>query len=308
MKGQTVGHHEPLDREEPMSLMDSKVTLPTPLLEADWLASHLADPDLRVLDATVHVKVFPIPRIKSGRGDWRRAHIPGAVFADLKKLSDPKKRSYTFTLPTAEHFSTAMAEIGIGVDSRVVIYDSRQNMWAARLWWMLRYFGFDNAAVLNGGWTAWQRGGHPVCSKPCTYPSAQPFTPRVRQDLMVDKQAVLAAIDDPAVSIVSALGRRQHRGERNEYRRRGHIPGATNVTAWEILDRESQRYRPTEELQERFGEILEADRVITYCGSGIAAASDALALHLLGQTKVAIYDGGLVEWNADRSLPLELGE
>ena len=90
--------------------------------------------------------------------------------------------------------------------------------------------------------------------------------------------------------------------------RKAHIPGARNVTAWEILDRESQRYRSPKELEERFGTILEADRVITYCGSGIAAASDALALHLLGHPRVAVYDGGLVEWNADRSLPLELGE
>jgi len=293
-----------------MNPIDSEVSvsLPTPLLEAEWLASHLDDPNLRILDATVHVKLFPFPRIKSGRTKWKRGHIPGTAFADLKKLSDPNKRSYTFTLPTAEHFSAAMGEIGIGADSQVVIYDSRQNMWAARLWWMLRYFGFDNAAVLNGGWTAWQRGDHPVCLKPCTYPPAQPFAPQTRQNLVVDKQGVLAAIDDPDACIVSALGRRQHHGERNEYRRRGHIPGARNVTAWEILDRESQRYRSLEELEERFGTILEADRVVTYCGSGIAAASDALALHLLGHPKVAMYDGGLVEWNADRSLPLELGE
>jgi thiosulfate/3-mercaptopyruvate sulfurtransferase len=174
------------------------------------------------------------------------------------------------------------------------------------MWWMLRYFGFDNAAVLNGGWTAWLRGGHPVCSRPCSYPAARPFKANVRAEMAVDKHDVLDAIADPDTCIVGALGRRQHRGERNEFLRRGHIPGARNVTAWEILDRETQRYRPVPELAEKFGEILASDRVITYCGSGIAAASDALVLHLLGHPNVAIYNGGLVEWNLNR-LPLELG-
>lgn len=283
-------------------------TLPTPLVEADWLAACLGDPELRILDATVYVKYFPFPRVVSDRRGWKRAHIPGAAFADLKKLCEPGKRAYTFTLPSSGYFAARMAELGVGADSKVVVYDSRQNMWAARVWWMLRYFGFDNAAVLNGGWTAWQQGGHAVCSRACAYPEALPFEPRVRPELAVDKRTVLDAIEDSSTCIVSALGRRQHRGERNEYRRRGHIPGARNVTAWEILERETQRYRPLEELRAKFGSILESDRIITYCGSGIAASSDFLALHLLGHPNVAVYDGGLVEWNSDPSLPLELGD
>lgn len=281
---------------------------PSPLVQADWLASHLGDPDLRIFDATVHVRTLPLPFIRSGRREWKRSHIPGAAFADLRKLSEPTRPSYTFTLPSAEFFAGEMARLGVGSDSRVVVYDSRQNMWAARLWWMLRYFGFDNAHVLDGGWIAWRNGRHPECSKPCAYPPAEPFSPRPREELTVSKQDILAAIDSSETCIVSALGRRQHRGERNEYRRRGHIPGAKNVTAWEILDRDSQKYRPVPELEERFGPVLDAERIIVYCGSGAAASSDALVLHLLGHPRVAIYEGGLVEWCADRSLPLELGD
>jgi len=279
-----------------------------PLVESDWLASRLGDPDLRVLDATIHVRTLPFPFIRSGKREWKRSHIPGAAFADLRKLSEPTKRSYTFTLPSASHFAEEMARLGVGADSRVVVYDSRHNMWAARLWWMLRYFGFDNASVLNGGWAAWQKGGHPECSKSCAYPPAKPFSPQPRPELVVGKQEMIAATECSRTCIVSALGRRQHRGERNEYRRRGHIPGARNVTAWEILDRDTLQYRSKAELLDRFGTILDAERIITYCGSGIAASSDALALHHLGHSNVAIYDGGLVEWNADRTLPLELGE
>jgi len=279
----------------------------SPLVDADWLHAHLEDPDLRIVDATVHIKLRPFPRLKSGRTGWKRSHIPGATFADLRKLSDPTKRAYTFTMPSPEWFAEQMGKLGIGNDTRVVLYDARENMWAARLWWMLRAFGFDNAAVLNGGWSAWQRGGRPTCSQPCAY-APTTFTPRLVPGLIVGKDEVLAALDDPTTCIVNALGRRQHRGETREYRRRGHIPGARNVTAWEILDRDTQCYRPPKELERRFGSILEAERIITYCGAGIAASSDALALHLLGHRNVAVYDGSLIEWCADKSLPLELGE
>jgi thiosulfate/3-mercaptopyruvate sulfurtransferase len=278
-----------------------------PLVEPSWLEKHLGDPDLRVVDATVQVKPWPFPRVRSGIRGFKRSHIPGAAFADLLELSDPDVPSYTFTMPTAERFAEYMGRLGIGDGMRVVLYDARENMWAARLWWMFRTFGFDNAAVLNGGWKAWRLEDRTISSKPCKY-SSPTFTPRLRIGLVASKKEVLISIDDPATCIVSALGRRQHRGERNEYGRRGHIPGARNVTAWEIIDRETMRYRPIEELRELFQPMLEAQRVITYCGGGIASSSDAFILHVLGHRNVAVYDGGLIEWCADRELPLELGE
>ncbi|MBW7469482.1 sulfurtransferase [Marinobacter sp. M216] len=278
-----------------------------PLVEPEWLEKHLDDPDLRIVDATVQVKLWPFPHVRSGRRGFKRGHIPGATFADLLKISDPQRPSYTFTMPTAERFADHMGRLGIGNGTRVVLYDGRENMWAARLWWMLRTFGFDDAAVLNGGWKAWRLEDRPVSSKPCEYPATR-FTPHVRPELIVGKEEVLTAIEDPTTCIVNALGRRQHRGERKEYGGRGHIPGAKNVTAWEILDRKTMRYRPAEELRELFRPMLEAERVITYCGGGIASSSDAFILHLLGHPNVAVYDGGLIEWSADRSLPLELGE
>lgn len=130
-------------------------------------------------------------------------------------------------------------------------------------------------------------------------------------DGLADRAAAdqLAVIGDAKTCIVCALGRRQYRGERREYgRRRGHIPGAYNVSAWRIIDRRAQRYRPPDELRELFGDVLDAERIITYCGGGIAAASDAFALRLVGHPNVAVYDGGLIEWSADRRLPLELSD
>jgi len=277
-----------------------------PLVEPEWLEKHLDDSSLQIVDATVQIKLWPFPRVRSGARQFKRGHIPGAAFADLLTISDPNSPSYTFTMPTPEHFAAHMSQLGIGDGVRVVLYDARENMWAARLWWMLRYFGFDNAVVLNGGWKAWRLENRPVSKGPACNSSAT-FVAQVRPELLVSKEAVLKAIGDTGTCIVSALGRRQHRGERNEYGRPGHIPGAKNVTAWEILDRETMRYRPMEELRERFRPVLEADKVITYCGGGVAASSDAFILHLLGHRNVAVYDGGLIEWCADRSMPLELG-
>lgn len=277
------------------------------LVSAQWLAQHLEDPKLRVFDATVQVRRrLGVPTIRTGRREWRRAHIPGSAYADLLALSAPDRPKRSMTMPSSGWFAAKAGALGISDDSVVVVYDRRENMWAARLWWMLRTFGFDNAAVLDGGWTSWRRHDYPVCSAPCGYPSAD-FHAVYRAEMVVDKQAVLAALDDPQVMLVNALGRRQHRGEVNEYGRRGHIPGSVNVTAWEILDRETQCYRPVPELRRKLGAALEAERVLTYCGAGAAASSVAHALVRLGHPHVAIYDGGLLEWCADRRLPLETG-
>jgi thiosulfate/3-mercaptopyruvate sulfurtransferase len=279
-----------------------------PLVSVDWLAEHMGDGDVRVFDATIRVdKVLFVPLVRSGRRDWRLGHIPDSAFADLFALSDTKAPRRTFTLPSAEQFATAVGALGIGSEYRVVLYDRRENMWAARLWWMLRVFGHDKAGVLDGGWAAWQAAGRPTCDQRCAYTPAT-FVPRLRPQLVVRKREVLAAIDDPRVCLVNALGRRQHRGEVNEYGRRGHIPGSRNVTAWEILDRETGCYRSMPQLRQKLGGILDVERVITYCGAGAAAASLANVLVRLGHPNVAIYDGGLMEWCADRSLPLEVGE
>lgn len=276
-------------------------------MSAAWLAEHLREPRLRVLDVTVQVRRrLLVPTVRTGRREWRRGHIPGSAFADFFSLHDPERPKRSMTAPSAEWLADRLGELGVPDASRVVLYDRRESMWAARVWWLLRAVGFDDAAVLDGGWAAWVRSGSPVCTVPCGYPPAT-FHAQPRPRLLADKDDVLAAIDDPDVCIVNALGRRQHRGEVNEYGRRGHIPGSRNVTAWEILDRETGCYRPLPELRRKVGQALDAPRVITYCGAGAAASSLAHVLVRLGHRDVAVYDGGLMEWCADPSLPLETG-
>jgi thiosulfate/3-mercaptopyruvate sulfurtransferase len=119
-------------------------------------------------------------------------------------LSDPDRPKRSLTMPTADWFAARAGALGIADDSQVVVYDRRENMWAARLWWMLRTFGFGNAAVLDGGWTAWQQQGHPVCTTPCGYPPAT-LHAAARTEMVVDKRAVLAALEDPGVVLINAL-------------------------------------------------------------------------------------------------------
>jgi thiosulfate/3-mercaptopyruvate sulfurtransferase len=277
------------------------------LVNVDWLAGHLDDHDLRVFDVTLQVnRVFFVPTVRVGLREYRHGHIPGSAFMDLFSIHDPGCAKRSITAPTPEHFAAAVGALGLGSQHRVVLFDRRDTMWAARVWWLLRAFGHDNAAILDGGWRAWKAAGLPVCTQPCHYLSAN-FTPTPRPGLLVGRTEVEAVIGNSDTALVNALGRRQHRGEVNEYGRRGHIPGSHNVTAWEILDRATGQYRAEKELRNKVESLLEYDKVIAYCGSGAAAASLAHALIRLGHSNVAVYDGGMMEWCAHRELPLELG-
>jgi thiosulfate/3-mercaptopyruvate sulfurtransferase len=281
-----------------------------PLVSAAWLAEHLADADLVVLDATARLDPASAPGapydVRSGLAEWQTAHLPGARFADLVgALSDPGS-PFPFTLPPAERFAAAMAGLGVGDGSLVVTYDGDSGMWATRLWWMLRVFGHDRVAVLDGGLAGWTAAGNAVTDAAPAPASGTVFTPRFRSELVADRHEVLAALEDPSVLLVNALSPESHAGGDDRYGRAGHIPGSVNVWARSLLEPDG-RFRPAEGLRDELAQsgALEADRVIAYCGGGISATNDALALALLGRDDVAIYDGSLREWASDPELPLE---
>lgn len=283
-----------------------------PLVSDEWLAVHLGDADLVVLDATVHLDPPTEPdepyTARSGLLDWQRSHVPGSRFADLvDELSDPSAR-FPFTLPAAERFAMAIERLGVGDETLVVAYDGDSGMWAARLWWMLRTFGHDRVAVLDGGLTAWEAAGHAVTSNPPVPPASARFTARFRPELLAACDEVKDALEDPSILLVNALSPELHRGENARYGRAGHIPGSLNVPARSLLGGDGRFLGPAA-LEAAFAEsgALEADRVIAYCGGGISATNDALALAVLGRDDVAIYDGSLREWAADPGLPLETG-
>jgi thiosulfate/3-mercaptopyruvate sulfurtransferase len=281
------------------------------LVETDWLAAHLHDPGVRLLECTVFL--HPLPegnyRVESGRAAWEAGHIPGSGFVDLPHDLSDRGSSLRFMMPPVAQFEEAMSCSGVGDGVRVVLYDRAVNMWAARVWWMLRAFGFDNAAVLNGGWKKWTLEGRPVSTEPDAC-AAKRFVARPRADVFADKNGVLAALGDRATCLLNALTDEQHRGTGGvTYGRPGRIAGSRNVPARDLVDPKTHAYLPADALRARFvaSGALDADRVVTYCGGGIAASSDAFVLALLGHERVAVYDASLSEWATDPTLPMETG-
>jgi len=283
-------------KSQPDATMDTLVT-------AQWLSQHLDDPDLVVLDCTVRVDMEEGGgfRIVSGRADYDGGHIPSAGFADLMGDLSDGESPLRFAVPTPERFAAAMGALGVGDDSRVVLYDASGSAWAARVWWMLRWVGFDRAALLDGGLGAWTAEERPLSTEPANRPAKQ-LTPAPRPELIADRDEVFAAIDNSAVSLIDALPEASYRGEMAMYDRPGHIPGASNVSAIALLD-ESGRYRPHDELAAMHDGDRNA-RAITYCGGGIAASSNAFIMTRLGFTDVAVYTASLQEWAADPANPM----
>ena len=284
---------------------------PQYLVETDWLAANLEDPALRVLECTtiLHPRPDGGYKAESGRASWAAGHIPRSGFADLTDDLCDRAASLLYMMPPAEQMAAAMARLGVGEGTRVVLYDRAVNMWAARVWWMLRAVGFDHAAVLNGGWKKWTLEGRPISTEPCAYPPAR-FVARARPELFVGKGAVLAGLGERATCVLNALSEEQHRGTGGvAYGRPGHIAGSGNVPARSLVDPATHAYLAPDVLRQRFAAAgaLTAGRVITYCGGGIAASSDAFVLTLLGHDGVSVYDASLSEWATDPSLPMETG-
>lgn len=285
---------------------------PRYLVETDWLARRLDDPAVRVLECTVYLHPADVPggfRVESGRAKWAQGHIPGAGFVDLQEELSDRTSKLRFMMPPAAQFAEAMGRAGVGEGVRVVLYDRAVNMWAARVWWMLRAFGFDDAAVLNGGFRKWTLEGRPVATDAGTGP-ARTFTPRPRPALIVDKAGVLAALGEASACVLNALTEEQHRGAGGvAYGRPGRIAGSANVPARELVDPKTHAYLDADALRAKFeaAGALDAKRVVTYCGGGIAASSDAFVLVLLGRDDIAVYDASLSEWAADPTLPMERG-
>jgi thiosulfate/3-mercaptopyruvate sulfurtransferase len=281
------------------------------LIETDALERRLGDPGLCILDCTTHL--VPDPKttyqVVPGRADFETGHIPGAQFVDLQgDLSDQRHR-FRFMLPSPEAFAAAISRFGVGEGTQVVLYSTANPWWATRVWWMLRVFGFDDAAVLNGGWQKWSREGRPIETGLATPRPPAHFVLREQRPLMVRKEEVLQAIGDGAVCTINALLPEQHAGTGgNSYGRPGRIKGSVNLSAAHLLDPKTNEFLPPAELRNRFEAIGALDkRVITYCGGGIAASADALVLVMLGHPEVRLYDASLGEWATDPSLPMETG-
>ncbi len=274
-----------------------------PIVTTEWLAKHLSDPDLRVVDGTWHM-----PHLKRDpRAEFEAAHVPGAVFFDIDAIAD-RTTTLPHMLPTAEQFGAAVGGLGIGNGDRVVVYDVRGVVSAARVWWTFRAFGHDAVAVLDGGLRAWRAEGRPVESG-AGRPTPRSFTARSRPELVRDVEAMRANIGTRAAQVLDARSAGRFAGTEPEPRaglRGGHIPGSLNLP-YETLYRPDGTLKPPDELR---GAVTAAGidlgrPVVTTCGSGVTASVLALALYLIGRHDAAVYDGSWSEWGSRSDTPVE---
>jgi len=279
---------------------------PEALVGTAWLALHMSDPHIRILDAS-----FKQPGVApTARQDYERGHIPGAAFFDIDDVATPETE-LPHIVPTPELFAQKMTERGIGDDDRVIVYDSVGLSSAGRAWWMLRLFGHDNVALLDGGLPKWKAEGRPLENAVPAIPHRR-FTPVFRPELQRDKEAIRANIDRRAEQVVDARSAGRFEGTAEETwpgRRRGHIPGSRNLPFDRVTDPRTRQLRSPEELRRLFDEAgVSLDRpVATSCGSGVTACAVAFALHLIGGPEAAVYDGSWAEWGLPGDTPIETG-
>ena len=280
------------------------------LVETGWLAGHLQDPAVRVLDCTTHLPPLPdnsYYTVRPGRDDFLKGHIPGSAFVDMDHDVADTSAAFHFMLPSSLQFAEAMSALGVGHDTLVVSYSGANHWWATRMWWMLRVFGHERAAVLNGGFQKWRKEGRPVASGAAKSFARTNFQARpARREMVATRDEVLAAIGAADTCTINALRPEQHTGTGGVYYgRRGHIKGSVNLAAVATVD-DNNVYKSAAELRRMFAEPLSKPAVITYCGGGIAASADTLVLTMLGHDNVKLYDASLSEWARDPALPMEL--
>ena len=279
------------------------------LVTTGWLAGHLEDPGLRIIDATLSIAFHEHgePLITSGRADWAGEHIPGSVYVDINEELSDRDTDLAHMLPPPAQFAEVMGRLGVGDDHGVVIYSAHEMWWATRLWWMFRAMGFDAVSVLDGGLGKWRGEGRPTTAAVPAPPAAQ-FTATYRPEWVADRDAVLRAGGTSGIRVVNALWADHHSGEKNYgYARLGRIAGSLNLPFHELMDADTNTFLPPSRLAGRVADVLgDGDTpVIFYCGGGIAATLDAFVLTLLGHRAVSVYDGSLREWARDPALPME---
>jgi len=275
------------------------------LVETDWLEQNLSNPDVVVLDCTTHLLTQSNGpyKIVPGREDYEKGHVQGALFCDVSRDVSDTTQKFNFMRQQPDGFAAAMRRFGISNNTRVITYSTANPWWATRVWWLLREFGHDHAAVLNGGWKKWAKENRPTESGPSPTRAPGTFTVQAVRNLMADRDEVKAAMGDASICTLNALMPAQYSG--GTYGRPGQIPGSVAVPAGHLIDPETNTFLPADELRKRLAAAGAMDRpVIAYCGGGIAATADALALIMLGHTNVKVYDASLSEWAKDESLPM----
>jgi thiosulfate/3-mercaptopyruvate sulfurtransferase len=279
---------------------------PKTLVSTAWLAKHLKDPDLRLLDASWYLPDAG----RDAKAEYEVAHIPGARFFDIDEISDARS-DLPHMAPPVEKFMSRMRAMGVGDGHQVVVYDGAGLLSAARVWWLFKLMGQENVAVLDGGLPKWIAEGNETEDMP-PIPRDRHMTVRLQNQLVRDVTQVAHAskLGDPQIVDARSAGR--FRGDEPEPReglRAGHIPGSLNVPYTELLNDDKTMKSPdeTRAIFEAAGMDLDKP-VITTCGSGVTAAILALALERMGHKDWSLYDGSWAEWGMFPTVPVATGD
>lgn len=277
------------------------------LVSTDWLADHLDDADVRVLDGSYH-----LPTVKrDAAAEFEAARIPGALRFDIDAVSD-RTNALPHMLPSPEAFAEAVGALGIDNQTHVVAYDAYGLMSAARVWWMFRVFGHDRVSVLDGGFPKWTKEGRATRGGEAATVAARRFAARFRPELVRAKVDLLAGLDTPVAQVVDARAAGRFAGTVPEPRpgmRSGHIPGSRNLPYTDILDAATGTVLPPAEIASRFAAagIDLTKPLVASCGSGVTACVLALGAFQLGHDSVAVYDGSWSEWGRPDGPPIATG-
>lgn len=278
---------------------------PKTLVSTDWLALHLKDPDLRILDASWYLPDMG----RDGRAEYDAAHIPGARYFDIDDISDHRSE-LPHMAPPVEKFMSRLRAMGVGDGHQVVVYDGAGLFSAARVWWLFRLMGKTDIAVLDGGFAKWQAEGRPVEDMPPVIRDRH-MTVQRQAHLVKDVTQVASASKLGDYTIVDARGASRFAGEEPEPRpglRAGHIPNSRNLPYKNVLNPDGTM-KEDDALRAAFADagVDLTKPVITSCGSGVTAAILSLALERLGHRNHALYDGSWAEWGMYDDLKVETG-